>query len=138
MSAAGTRRLGGEAVRFAAVGIAATGVDLGLFWSLATLGVAPLVANPLTMAVRLGVAFWLTRAWVFPDREARSPAHEAALFLAVAALNVLAQEGILWGAEVLAHGALGPLAATFVKALATAATFVGRFALSRRYVFRAT
>lgn len=125
-------------MRFAAVGVAATGVDLALFWSLTTLGVAPLVANPLTMAVRLGLAFWLTRTWVFADREARSPAHEAVLFLAVAALNVVAQEAILWGAEVLAHGDLNPAAGTAVKAFATAVTFAGRFVLSRRYVFRAT
>lgn len=138
MSAAAARRFGGEVARFAAVGACATGVDLVLFWSLTTLGVAPLAANPVSMAVRLALAFWLTRAWVFPVREARSPAREAALFLAVAALNVLAQEGIIWGAEVLAHGDLSPLAATSVKAFATAVTFAGRFVLSRRYVFRAT
>lgn len=137
MSTVALRRVGGEAVRFAAVGALATAVDLGLFWALTAVGVAPLVANPLTMTLRLGLAFWLTRVWVFADREARSSLHEAVLFLAVAGLNVAAQEAILWGAEAVAGGALGPAAATAVKAVATVATFAGRFALSRRYVFRA-
>lgn len=137
MSAVALRRVGGEAARFAAVGALATAVDLGLFWVLTSASVPPLVANPVTMALRLGLAFWLTRAWVFADREVRSSLHEAVLFLVVAGLNVAAQEAILWGAEAVAGGTLGPAAATAVKAVATVVTFAGRFVLSRRYVFRA-
>lgn len=138
LSAVALRRLGGEAVRFAAVGVIATAVDLVSFWALTSFSVAPLVANPVSMTVRLCLAFWLTRVWVFADREVRSSMHEAVLFLAVAGLNVLAQEAILWGATAVAGGALSPAAATAVKAVATAVTFAGRFVLSRRYVFRAS
>lgn len=137
-TAASAATIGGEAARFALTGVAASGVDLLLFWTLTTAGVALLVANPVSMAVRLGLAFWLTRTWVFGEREVRSPAQEAVLFLAVAALNVAVQEAILWGAVVLTSGGLTPWAATAVKATATAVTFAGRFVLSRRYVFRAT
>lgn len=132
------RAIGGEAARFAVVGVASTGIDLATFWVLTTLGVAPLVANPITMTLRLALAFWLTRTCVFSERDVRSTVREAVLFLVVAGLNVVAQEAILWGAEALAYGHLAPAAATAVKASATAATFAGRFVLSRRYVFRAS
>lgn len=130
--------IGAELGRFAVAGAVASGVDLAVFWALTTAGIAPLVANPVSMALRLGLAFWLTRTWVFGEREARSPVQEALLFLAVAAVNVVAQEAILWGAAAVTHDGLTPVAATTVKAVAIAVTFAGRFVLSRRYVFRAT
>jgi len=137
-TASRTLRLGGEALRFAAAGAVASGVDIALFW-LATSGLAlsPLVANPMSMAVRLAVAFWLTRVWVFPERRGRTVAAEAVGFLAVAALNVAGVEAALWLAVHAAGGDLSPTAATVVKVAAIVATFAVRFVLSRRVVFRA-
>lgn len=130
------RRIG-EFVRFGAAGAAALAVEIVLFWVLVEVGMSPLVANPITMVLRLAVAFWLTRTMVFGEREVRPVRVELPLFLAVAAANLLVVELALWIALEATGGDLGPTLASAVKVGAICVTLVGRYAISRRFVFRA-
>ncbi|MCC7077847.1 MAG: GtrA family protein [Acidimicrobiia bacterium] len=127
----------GELGRFGAAGLVATVVDVAAFYALVEAGVPALVANPVSMAVRLGVAFWVTRAWVFRDRDARGAGVELPLFLLVATANVLVVEAVLGGAHLLAGGEPASLVATGLKVGAVVLTFFARYAVSRRWVFRA-
>lgn len=126
-----------ELGRFAAAGAAATAVETAVFAGAVAVGVPPLVANPITMALRLFLSFWLTRNKVFRSRVPRSTHVELILFVALAGVNVFAVEATLWLATMMVGGPLGVLAATVVKVAAICSTLIGRYLVSRRYIFRA-
>jgi putative flippase GtrA len=132
------RRVGGEALRFGLAGIVALVAELAAFAALVAAGMSPLIVNPVTMAGRLGVAFWLTRTWVFRDGKQRRVAPQVAMFIGLAVVNMAVVQGVLSVATALSGGELASLPATVVKAAAIGLTFAGRFSISRRYVFGAT
>jgi len=124
-----------EMLQFAITGLLALLLDLFLFALLVGLGIAELVANPVSMTVRLIVAFFLTQQWVFEGKGNQSLGKQASGFLVLAAGNIFVTEVALWAAITVAGGDLALALALLVKVLAIATTFAGRFWLSRRYVF---
>lgn len=127
----------GELGRFGAAGLVASAADVALFHLLVLTGVPALVANPVSMALRLLLAFWLTRSWVFRDREVRETRVELPLFLLVAVSNIVVVELVLVAAQFGTGGELAPVPATAVKVCAVGVTFFARYLVSRRWVFKA-
>src|SRR5690606_31520628 len=64
------RRLSSKAVRFAAVGIANSGIDFAVFTALAWAGIPALIANVLAWAVAVTFSYAVNSRWTFEADEA--------------------------------------------------------------------
>ena len=118
-----------EVGRFALVGAAATAVHLGVGLGAISVGVPPLVANPLAFAVAFAVSFAGHRGWTFAST--RVPArHALPRFGAVALGGLALNEAVL--AALLALGAAPMGAFAVAVTVAAASTYV----LSRAWAFR--
>lgn len=121
-----------ELMRFALVGVVNTLFGYAVFWvGLRYLGLAPGVANALSYAVSLGLAFVLTRAFVFRGA-ARAPAAAAAWRFALAfALAFGLNQAVLW---LLLHGVGWPAEVAQIGAMVSYTVVF--FALNKFFVFR--
>ncbi|WP_188719566.1 GtrA family protein [Nitratireductor aestuarii] len=69
METAHPRRLSSKAIRFAAVGIANSGIDFLVFTALAWAGLPALVANVLAWAVAVTFSYAVNSRWTFDAAE---------------------------------------------------------------------
>jgi putative flippase GtrA len=119
-----------RALRFGAVGIANTGLDVAIFSFLTLVAGAPAVAaNVVSYSAGIGLSFVLNRSWTFRDRTRRGSWRQFMLFVA----GNLAALAISTLVVALLVGAWGPL---FAKAASLAATFTWNYLFSARVVFR--
>jgi putative flippase GtrA len=119
-----------RSLKFGAVGIANTGLDVAIFSVLTLIAGLPAVAaNLVSYSAGIGLSFVLNRAWTFRDRHRRHPWTQLILF---AAGNVA---GLALSTLIVAAlaGAWGPLSA---KAASIAATFAWNYLFSNLVVFR--
>jgi putative flippase GtrA len=125
--------LGGPFGRYVLVSAVALAADAGLYLNLAGKLMSATLASILGYALGLIVHYWLSSAFVFPDRtgERRHPVTFAA-FAATGGLG-LGLTALIVYFFTAAFGA-SPLAA---KAVAVPAVFLAIFVLRRAFVFRA-
>jgi putative flippase GtrA len=118
-------------LRFAAVGVVNTAVDIGLFAALTApaLGIAPAVANVASYSAGMIVSFALNRNWTF--RAGDGP--PLAQFLRFVVVNLSA----LVLSTLLVAGLARYMAPVAAKLLSLPVTFAWGFLLNRRFVFRA-
>ena len=119
-----------RALKFGAVGIANTGLDVAIF-SLLTLGAGlpAAAANVVSYSAGIGLSFALNRAWTFRDRHPKRAWPQLMLFI----VGNLAALALSTTVVALLAGALGPLLA---KAASIIATFAWNYAFSSLVVFR--
>jgi putative flippase GtrA len=119
-----------RALRFGAVGVANTGLDVALYSAL-TLGAGmPAVsANVASYSAGIGLSFVLNRAWTFRDRRRGRPWTQLALFAA----GNLAGLALSTAVVALLVRSWGPLAA---KAASVGATFAWNYLFSNLVAFR--
>jgi putative flippase GtrA len=119
-----------RALRFGAVGIANTALDIALFSFLTLVAGAPAVAaNVVSYPAGIGLSFVLNRVWTFRDRD-RQRAWRQLILFAAGSLVGLAVSTLVVAVLV---GAWGPLPA---KAASIAATFAWNYLFANRVVFR--
>jgi putative flippase GtrA len=119
-----------RALKFGAVGIANTGLDVAIFSFLTlVVGTPAAPANIVSYSSGIGLSFLLNRAWTFRDRQRRRAWRQLILFL----VGNLA--GLVLSTTVVAllAGAWGPMVA---KAASVLATFAWNFVFSNLIVFR--
>jgi putative flippase GtrA len=117
-------------LRFGAVGVANTALDVAIFGGLTMFaGTPPVAANLVSYSSGIGLSFVLNRAWTFRDRRHTHPWRQLALFVA-GSLTGLALSTLVVG---LLAGALGPLPA---KAVSIGASFAWNYVFSSLVVFR--
>jgi putative flippase GtrA len=117
-------------LRFGAVGIANTGLDVAIFSILTLLaGVTAVAANVVSYSAGIGLSFALNRSWTFRDRKGQGSLKQFMLFVA----GNLAGLAISTLVVALLVGAWGPLPA---KAASVGVTFAWNYLYSARVVFR--
>lgn len=116
-------------LRFGAVGIANTGLDVALFSALYLAGAPPVAANLVSYSSGIGLSFLLNRAWTFRDRARRHPWQQLGWFIA-GSLTGLALSTLIVGLLASTWGAL------FAKAVSVGASFAWNYVFSSRVVFR--
>ncbi|WP_231635136.1 glycosyltransferase [Luteipulveratus halotolerans] len=128
--------LGGQVMRFAAVGVASTVVHLGLFAAFVAGGTGRQVANLVALLMATVLNTTANRAWTFGVRGRSRLLVQHGQALAVFALT--------WGTTAAALAVLGATsdgasaaAATVVVAGANVVATVARFVAMRRWIFRA-
>jgi putative flippase GtrA len=125
------RGLDARLPRFAAVGLATTLLDLGLFSALTGAGGLPAAAaNPLSYSCGVAASFALNHRWTFADGRAGRRAGPAFLRFAAANAGGLALSTALVAALAVA------LPAVAAKAASVPVVFAWNFALARLWVFR--
>lgn len=127
----GWRARAGRPLRFAAVGVVNTAVDIGLFAALTSpaAGIAPGLANIASYGTGMLVSFALNRNWTF--RAGDGP--KLAQFLRFFAVNMSA----LLLSTLLVAGLARLMPPVAAKLLSLPATFAWGFFLNRRFVFQA-
>jgi putative flippase GtrA len=119
-----------RALRFGAVGIANTALDVALFSFLTLVaGTSAIAANVMSYSAGIGLSFVLNRAWTFHDRLRRRAWTQLILFT-VGSLAGLAVSTLVVAVLV---GAWGPFPA---KAASVIATFAWNYVFANRVVFR--
>lgn len=128
---AAARPLRSKLLRFAAVGIANSGVDLAVFTAAITLGAAPLLANFLGWAVAVVFSYVLNSRWSFERDRSVGDARSALRFITLGALVTLGVSSVV---IVSLAEAVGPFTAKLVGlALAAVLNFVAaRWAIENR------
>lgn len=119
--------LGGEALRFAAVGTAATALHAAVGVTLIRLGLAPVAATVLAFAVAFQLSLVGHLRWSFRGRRANA-ATAAPRFLIVSLAGLAANTGLLMALLPVLPAQVALLAATMAAAGAT-------FVLSRAWAF---
>jgi putative flippase GtrA len=128
-----------RALRFAAVGVVGTALDLGLFALLhLSLGMAALPANTISYSAGIVNNYLLHRRWTYADRPRRPTGAQFCQF-ALVSLSALALNNliVLWLSPGL--GALlgrADLGAVAAKLLATSVGMVWNFAANTAWTFR--
>lgn len=119
-----------RALKFGAVGVANTALDVALFsfLTLAT-GISAVAANVMSYSAGIGLSFVLNRAWTFHDRPRNRSWARLALF-AVGSVGGLAVSTLVVAALTRTWG---PLPA---KAVSLPATFAWNYLFANRVVFR--
>ena len=119
-----------RALKFGAVGIANTLLDVALF-SLLTLlaGVPAVAANIASYSSGIGLSFALNRTWTFRDRQRRRTWIQLILFFAGNLLGLALSTTVV----ALLVKAWGPI---FAKAASLAVTFAWNYLFSNLIVFR--
>ena len=133
--AADTRRLSGQVARFAAVGVIATIVQLGLY-AVLDRTMSDQWANLTSLALSTVVNTALNRRWTFAVTGAGALRQQAQAF-GIFGLTWGATAGALWLLELLRPDA-GTLVEVLVLALATGTSTVVRFVAMRRWIFAAS
>lgn len=126
------RALPMEPVKFAAVGLLNTLVDMATFWLLITWAQTPiLLAN--TFAYGLGTlnSYTFNRIWTFRKVEAQaSPLRQLPRFVSITLVGLGISNLTVWIAVMF----VPPM---WAKLLATGATFLWNYAASKKWVYRA-
>lgn len=119
-----------RALRFGAVGIANTGLDVAIF-SFMTLvaGIPAVIANVASYSAGVGLSFVLNRTWTFRDRQ-RGRAWMQMLLFAAGNLTGLALSTLV---VALLVGRWGPMPS---KAASVCATFAWNYLFANLVVFR--
>jgi putative flippase GtrA len=119
-----------RAIKFGAVGIANTALDVAVFSGLTLIARAPAAAaNAVSYSSGIALSFALNRAWTFHDRRSAHPWRQLVLFIS-GSLTGLALSTLIVGTLA---GAWGPLPA---KAVSIIATFAWNYLFSNIVVFR--
>ena len=119
-----------RALKFGAVGVANTGLDIAVFSFLTLIaGVPAVTANLVSYSAGIGLSFMLNRSWTFRDRNQRHPWNRLILF-AAGNLTGLALSTLIVATLV---GSWGPL---YAKAASVGATFLWSYLFSNHVVFR--
>lgn len=96
----------GQFLRFCIVGFGNTAVDLAIFWLLSWMGTPDLVAQVLSYSAGVLNSYLLNRWWTFRVK-GKINAVEAAKFIVVNVLSLLASTGVLFALHDLFHVGLG-------------------------------
>jgi putative flippase GtrA len=116
-------------IKFAAVGVANTFTDLGLYTAAVIIfGWHPLIANTLSYSSGVLCSFVLNRTWTFADCDRSRPAQQLLRFIGVNALTLSA-------GNVIIAALLTMMPAIAAKGIAVVLGFVLNYGFSRRFVF---
>ncbi len=123
-------------LRFGVVGTAGFVMDAGVLYAMLALGAGPYGGRVVSYLAAASLTFALNRAWTFRSAARAPVARQWGAFVALNLLGFVANYGtyaalIAGSAMVAAHPVLG------VAAGSLAGMFIN-FALSRRFVFKAT
>ncbi len=119
-----------RALKFGAVGIANTLLDVALFSILTLLvGIPAVSANIASYSAGIGLSFALNRTWTFRDRQRRRAWIQLILFFAGNLLGLALSTTVV----ALLVKAWGPI---FAKAASLAVTFAWNYLFSNLVVFR--
>lgn len=122
-------------LRFLAVGLANTAVDVGLLLWLTASGMPLWSANMVSTTAALGLSFALNRSFTF--RSSGNPIRQGILFLGVTLVGLwVLQPILLWATVPVLQQWLAPsLALLIAKGGATVVTMIWNFFLYRSLVF---
>ena len=136
-----SRLLGREVLRFALVGVANTGIDLGLYFLLHIGGTPLLLANLISTSAGLSFSFVANRLFTFSARPAGRAGRQLVLFVVCTGIGLWAiQPLVLVGMDHLLAAAtgLGDLRILLGKLVAIAFGMVWNWIVYSRIVFRVT
>ncbi|WP_375390238.1 GtrA family protein [uncultured Amnibacterium sp.] len=133
--------LGREVLRFGLVGVANTGIDLGLYFLLQLGGSPLLIANLISTTAGLSFSFVANRLFTFSARPAGRTGRQLVLFVVCTGIGLWAiQPLVLVGMDRLLADAtsLGDLRILLGKLVAIGFGMVWNWSVYSRIVFRAT
>lgn len=133
--------LGREVLRFGLVGVANTGIDLGLYFLLQLGGTPLLVANLISTTAGLTFSFVANRLFTFSARPAGRAGRQLVLFVVCTGVGLwIIQPVVLVGMDHLLAEAvvLGDLRILLGKLIAIAFGMVWNWTVYNRIVFRST